>query len=102
MNADELLKIGAELDRLTNLRWYEALKSTIKLQMANCHRALMAIDGHLKADIERPHLRDDELSKQVRNMMMAVNNIKSEWPRMVGLGHRQFPTCMTSEHALSG
>lgn len=77
---DELRAARAEIDRLTNLRLSEALTSAIELQMTDSQRALVATVEHLKAEVERLQMRNGELSKQLRNMMMAVDNINIKKP----------------------
>jgi hypothetical protein len=75
---DELRDARAEIERLTNLRLSEALTSAIELQMTDSQRGLVATVEHLKAEVERLQIRNEELSKQLRNMMRAVDNIKSK------------------------
>lgn len=77
---DELRAARAEIDRLTNLRLSEALTSAIELQMTDSQRVLVATVEHLKAEVERLQTRNGELSKQLRNMMVAVDNINLKKP----------------------
>jgi hypothetical protein len=75
---DELRQARVEIDRLTNLRLSEALTSAIELQMTGSQRGLVATVEHLKAEVERLQVRNGELSKQLRNMMMAMDNVRSK------------------------
>lgn len=74
----ELREKTAEVERLTNLRLSEALNAAIENQMVDNHRGLIAMIEHQKAEIERLQIRNSELSKQLRHMMAAVDNVKSK------------------------
>jgi L-asparaginase II len=74
----QLREKTAEVERLTNLRLSEALTAALENQLVDNHRGLVAMIEHQKAEIERLQSRNSELSKQLRNMMMAVDNIKSK------------------------
>jgi hypothetical protein len=80
----ELRDARAEIERLTNLRLSEALTSAIELQMTDSQRRLVATVEHLKSEVERLQMRNDELSKQLRNMIRAVDNINSKQQEQVG------------------
>ncbi|MGE8410097.1 MAG: hypothetical protein ACN6QH_24015 [Pseudomonas sp.] len=67
----------AEIERLTNLRLSEALTAAIGNQMVDSHRSLVSTIEHLKTENAELQLRNSELSKQLRQMMKAVNAIKS-------------------------
>lgn len=74
----QLREKTAEVERLTNLRLAEALTAALENQMVDNHRGLVAMIEHQKAEIERLQNRNGELSKQLRHMMTAVDNIKSK------------------------
>ncbi|MCF5228611.1 MULTISPECIES: hypothetical protein [unclassified Pseudomonas] len=74
----ELRSQTAEIERLTNLRLSEALTEAISNQMVDSHRSLITTIEYLKAENAELQIRNGELSKQLRQMMKALNNIKSQ------------------------
>ena len=72
----ELRSQTSEIDRLTNLRLAEALTAAISNQMIDSHRTLIATIEHLKAENAELQIRNEELSKQLRQMMKTVTMIK--------------------------
>lgn len=74
----ELRSQTAEIERLTNLRLSEALTEAISNQMVDSHRSLITTIEYLKAENAELLIRNGELSKQLRQMMKALNNIKSQ------------------------
>ncbi|MNN64557.1 hypothetical protein D3C81_1800020 [compost metagenome] len=72
----ELRSQTSEIDRLTNLRLAEALTAAISNQMIDSHRTLIATIEHLKSENTELQLRNEELSKQLRQMMKTVTMIK--------------------------
>lgn len=66
----------SEIDRLTNLRLAEALTAAISNQMIDSHRTLIATIEHLKSENAELQSRNEELSKQLRQMMKTLNMIK--------------------------
>jgi hypothetical protein len=72
----ELRSQTSEIDRLTNLRLAEALTAAISNQMIDSHRTLIATIEHLKAENAELQIRNQELSKQLRQMMKTVTMIK--------------------------
>lgn len=74
----ELRSQTAEIERLTNLRLSEALMEAISNQMVDSHRSLITTIEYLKAENAELLIRNGELSKQLRQMMKALNNIKSQ------------------------
>ena len=72
----ELRSQTSEIDRLTNLRLAEALTAAISNQMIDSHRTLIATIEHLKAENSELQTRNEELSKQLRQMMKTVTMTK--------------------------
>ncbi|MEW5669033.1 hypothetical protein AB1288_22260 [Pseudomonas putida] len=72
----ELRSQTSEIDRLTNLRLAEALTAAISNQMIDSHRTLIATIEHLKAENAELQTRNEELSKQLRQMMKTVTMTK--------------------------
>lgn len=50
----------------------------ISNQMVDSHRSLITTIEYLKAENAELQIRNGELSKQLRQMMKALNNIKSQ------------------------
>ncbi|VVP14233.1 hypothetical protein PS850_03528 [Pseudomonas fluorescens] len=65
-----------EIDRLSNLKIAEALSVAIENQMVDSHKTLIVTIEYLKAENADLKLRNDELSKQLRQMMKMLNTKK--------------------------
>ncbi|MDR6927849.1 hypothetical protein [Pseudomonas sp. BE134] len=67
-----------EIERLSNLRIAEALSVAIENHMVDSHKTLIVTIEHLEAENADLQLRNSELSKQLRQMMKALNMVKGK------------------------